>query len=110
MDRIKPWECPECGQQHISANKNACPNCYAPRPGTPASETEAAAGQLTRTYEGEKDMQAGIQRMAKRGWKVVSQSGYQPRAGLGRVVALGLMAAVIKPKAKFIVIYERVDA
>ena len=107
MDRIKPWTCDECGQKNISANKAACPECYAPRPGSDAAEAEAATGQKIRTYEGEKDMQAGIVRMAKLGWKVQSQSGYQPRAGLGRVALLGLGALVIKPKAKFQVVFER---
>jgi hypothetical protein len=107
MDRIKPWACAECGQKNISANKQACPNCYAPRGGSPEAEAEAQTGQKTRTYEGEKDMREGITRMGQQGWKVVSQSAYQPRAGLGRVALLGLGALVIKPKAKFTVVYER---
>lgn len=106
MDRIKPWACAECGQKNISANKQACPNCYAPRGGSPEAEAEAQTGQKTRTYEGEKDMREGITRMGQQGWKVVSQSAYQPRAGLGRVALLGLGALVIKPKAKFTVVYE----
>jgi hypothetical protein len=107
MDRIKPWTCDECGQKNISANKAACPECYGPRPGTPEADAETQAGQKVRTYEGEKDMQAGITRMARLGWRVVSQSSYQPRAGVGRIVALGLLAAVAKPRAKFTIIYER---
>jgi hypothetical protein len=107
MNRIKPWECAECGKKNISANKQECPDCYAPRAGTPAAEAEAASGQITRTYEGEKDMREGIARLAKQGWKIVSQSSYQPGAGLGRIALLGLGAAIIKPKAKFTVIYER---
>lgn len=107
MDRITPWTCDECGQKRISANKSACPECYAPRPGSPEADAEAKTGQRIRFYEGQKDMTAGIARMARLGWKVQSQSSYQPRAGVGRIVALGLMAAVIKPKAKFQVVYER---
>jgi hypothetical protein len=107
LDRIKPWTCAECGHKNISANKQACPECYAPRSGTPDAEAEAQTGQKTRTYSGEKDMREGIARMAQQGWKVVSQSSYQPRAGVGRVIALGLFAAVIKPNAKFTVVYER---
>jgi hypothetical protein len=107
MDRYKPWACDECGKKNISANKQACPECYAPRSGTEAADAELANGQKVRTYEGEKDMQAGIKRMAALGWKVESQSAYQPRAGLGRVALLGFGALVIKPKAKFTVIYAK---
>lgn len=100
--RIMPWSCGECGQKNISANKTSCPKCSAPRGGIPAD-----ARQITRIYEGEQAMQAGIEQMTAKGWRVVSQNSYQPRAGAGRIVALGIFAAVVKPPQKFTVIYER---
>lgn len=105
--QFQTWDCIECGKRTISANKQACPECYAPRPGTPDAEAEIATGQKVRTYEGERDMREGIARLARQGWRVASQSNYQPRAGLGRIALLGFGALVIKPKAKFTVIYER---
>lgn len=97
-----PWTCGECGNQHIPGTKTTCPKCQAPRDGIPAD-----ARQITRIYEGEQAMQAGIEQMTAKGWRVVSQNSYQPRAGAGRIVALGIFAAVVKPPQKFTVIYER---
>lgn len=108
-DRIMPWQCGSCGQQHISANKSDCPACHAPRAGSAASQSEDATGQTTREYEGEKAMRDGIALMARQGWRVTSQSSYQPSSGVGRTVALGFIgAAIFKPQARFVVVYERV--
>ena len=107
-DRIRPWQCAVCGQQNISANKSVCPNCGAPRADTPEAQAEALSGQTTRVYEGEQALQAGIAEMARQGWRVVSQDSYQPRAGVGRTVALGFIgAALVKPKTKWTVVFER---
>ena len=109
-DRIRPWECPACGQKNISANKTACPKCHEPRAGSVAAqgrEAEESLGQATREYEGEKALVAGIADMARKDWRVQSQNSYQPRAGAGRVLALGLGAAVIKPQMRFVVVYAR---
>lgn len=118
-DRIKPWDCAACGKRNISANKTVCPECYAVRGETAPNHEAIAAtvaaqaaeaakpGQVTRIYTGEKAMRKGIDRMAKQGWRVVSQSSHQPRAGVGRMVALGLFAAVFKPPMRFTVVYER---
>jgi sRNA-binding protein len=110
---FKPWACAECGQKNISANKQVCPKCHIARPGSDAANAEAAevaSGQTTRTYEGEKARDAGIVEMSKQGWKVTSVNAYQPRAGAGRIVALGLLAAVAKPPMRFTVIFERATA
>lgn len=105
---IAPWDCPVCGKKIISANKAACPKCHAPRAGSAAASVEDATGQTTRIYEGEQALREGIAQMAQQGWRVVSQDSHQPRAGVGRTVALGFIgAALVKPKMKFTVIYER---
>lgn len=107
-DRIRPWQCAVCGERNISANKAACPKCGAPRAGTDGAEAEEASGQTTRVYEGEKALQAGIAAMARQGWRVVSQTSFQPRAGVGRTVALGFVGAALwKPPIKFTVTFER---
>lgn len=109
-DSIKPWDCGHCGKLRISANKTDCPKCHTPRPGSAAAQARAAQeqiGQATREYEGEKAMVSGIAEMAAQGWKVQSQTSYQPRAGAGRVALLGIGAAVIKPQMRFVVIYTR---
>lgn len=108
-DRIKPWQCAACGQKNISANKTDCPKCHEPRAGSAAATAQDATGQTTRTYEGEKALQEGIAAMARQGWRVVSQASFQPRAGAGRIVALGLLAAVAKPPMKFTVVYQRAE-
>lgn len=109
MDRIKPWKCDVCGTANISANKEQCPKCGAPRDGTAGAAAEDASGQTTRVYEGEKALAEGIAQMARAGWRVVSQSSFQPRAGAGRTVALGFVgAAVWKPPMKFSVIFEKI--
>lgn len=105
-ERVKPWECPACGWKRISANLTDCPRCHAHRPGSAAAEMEAN-GQATRIYEGEKALQAGIAEMARQGWRVVSQTAYQPPAGAGRVALLGWGAKLIQPPIKFTVIYSR---
>lgn len=108
-DRIRPWQCAVCGQQNISANKRECPQCGEPRAGSSGAQAQDASGQTTRTYEGEKALTAGIAQMARQGWRVVSQSSFQPRAGAGRTVALGFVGAALwKPPMKFQVIFERV--
>ena len=103
-EKIKPWECPSCGQKRIASNKLECPKCDLPRPGTDAD----TLGQITVTYEGEKQMHHGIEHMQRHGWAVTSQSAYQPRAGLGRIALLGLGALVMKPNAKFVVTFSKV--
>jgi hypothetical protein len=106
-DRVKPWDC-VCGQKNISANRGDCPKCHTPRAGTAAAVLEASVGQTTRIYEGEQALQAGIAEMARQGWRVASQSAYQPPAGVGRIVALGWAAKLAQPAIKFSVVFERI--
>lgn len=116
MERITPWECRACGRKNISANLGTCPQCGARRgsteaPTTPVATTTAVrsvgGAQKVVTYTGEKAMQRGISSMARQGWRVVSQSSYQPRAGVGRILLIGVFAAIWKPKTRFQVVFER---
>jgi hypothetical protein len=127
LERFRPWTCEACGKKNISANKSECPQCYEPRTGaalhteiaqveTPFATSQAperravAKGvkQITRTYKGQKALEKGIKKMARQGWQVQSQSSFQPRAGVGRIVLLGIMAAVIKPQTKWVVVYSKI--
>jgi hypothetical protein len=117
---IMPWTCQACGKQYIPGNKTVCPDCFAVR-GTSDANPEAiaaaaAAGatadhrarQVTRTYKGDKALRHGIAHMQRHGWRVASQSSFQPRAGLGRVIMLGGIGALVwKPKPAFVVTFER---
>lgn len=109
-DRIKPWTCAACGQANISANKQECPKCHEPRAGSAGAAAQEMSGQTTRVYEGEKALQEGIAAMARQGWRVVSQTPFQPRSGLGRTLALGVVgAALLKPATKWSVVFERTE-
>jgi hypothetical protein len=77
-----------------------------PDPRTP-SPAEIDAGQVVRQYKGAAAMQTGIAQMAAQGWRVQTQSSYQPRAGVGRWATIGVLALVFKPRAAFIVTYTR---
>ncbi len=96
------------------ARRNAVLTCMGqpiPQPKPPAgaiTADEIAAGQVVREYKSVGDMQQGIAKMAAQGWRVQSQTSYQPRQGAGRIIALGFVgAALFKPKAHFIVTYTR---
>ncbi|HUY76598.1 MAG TPA: hypothetical protein VMV29_07485 [Ktedonobacterales bacterium] len=102
------WDCAACGQQAIPAASMECPRCHIPRPGSPAEQALVAAGRTARLYEGERALQAGIAEMAAQGWSIVSQSNFQPPAGAGRTLALGLLGrALFKPPKKYTVVFQR---
>lgn len=68
----------------------------------------AQPGQEVREYKGAHEAQAGIATMARQGWRVSSQSSYQPRAGCLRILMLGGIGALVwKPKPRFVVTYTR---
>lgn len=97
-------------QQEFAAflNPGAVPAVSVAAPAVGAAVVAAGPQQITREYTCAKEMMAGIAQMERVGWRVQSQSSYQPSAGVGRVVALGFIgAAVIKPKAKFVVTFTR---
>lgn len=70
-----------------------------------------AAGPQTvvREYGSSKEFEHGIADMAAQGYHLVgSPTVYQPRAGVGRMLALGPVgAAVIKPKQKILATFSR---
>jgi len=65
------------------------------------------AETTVKTYHSAKEFQKDQPKMAAQGWQVTNTTSSQPRAGVGRIVALGLLAAVFKPKPEIIVTYSR---
>jgi hypothetical protein len=58
-------------------------------------------------YKGEKAYQRDANRMSAKGWQVISVTSENPRAGCGRILAIGIFAALWKPKPVLIVTYQR---
>lgn len=56
------------------------------------------------TYVGEKKHEAGIQRMAKKGWLAVSTVNSIPRLGCLGMLCFGLL---FRKKTRFVVTFER---
>lgn len=68
----------------------------------------ATGNQVMRQYIGEKAMRNAILSMQNQGYRVSSQSSYQPRSGCMRVILLGGIGALIwKPKPVFVLTYVR---
>lgn len=60
-----------------------------------------------RTFTGERAYRAGVQHWTALGWTISTVTNFQPRAGCGRMLALGLFALVWKPKQKFTVVFTK---
>lgn len=58
-------------------------------------------------YKGEKAYQRDANRMAAKGWQVINMTSQNPRSGCGRILAIGIFAAIWKPKPVLIVTYQR---
>ena len=56
-------------------------------------------------YKSRAEMERGNAQMGRQGYRVVSVTEMQQRAGCGRILALGLLAAVIKPRPHYLVTY-----
>jgi hypothetical protein len=64
--------------------------------------------QTMKRYKDQRAFQKDAPNMLARGWYIQSQNSYQPRAGIGRIVALGgIGALVFKPKEQVMVTYVR---
>lgn len=56
-------------------------------------------------YKSRGAMEKGNAQMARQGYRVQSVTELQQRAGCGRILALGLFAAVFRPKPHYLVTY-----
>lgn len=49
-------------------------------------------------------------KLGKQGWVVANTTHRQPRAGIGRIVTLGMLTAIRPPKPELVVTYQRTRA
>ena len=61
---------------------------------------------LVKRYKTEKEYQNDAQKLAKKGYKVVTVLSEQPRAGCARILTLGFFAIMFKPKPELVVTYS----
>ncbi len=67
-----------------------------------------AIQQKIETYKGEKAMRHGIAHMARQGWRVTSQSVYQPAHGCLFTLLFGWnLALLLRKRARCTVTYAR---
>lgn len=64
---------------------------------------------IVRRYKSEKEYQKDAQKMLRKGYEVQSVTSEQPRSGCGRIVAIGLFAAIFKPKPVLVVTYRLIE-
>lgn len=60
-----------------------------------------------KSYAGDKAYRRDAAKMAAKGWRVVNTTEERPRPGCGRIVGLGLFAAVFPPKPRLVVTYQK---
>jgi hypothetical protein len=65
---------------------------------------------MVRTYKDTGDYQKDQKKLAKDGWMTTAMVERKPRAGVGRIITLGLVAAVRPPKPELVVTYQRAIA
>jgi len=61
---------------------------------------------VIKRYRSQKAYQADAVKMLKAGYEVVTVTSEQPRSGCGRILLIGLFAAVFKPKPVLVVTYR----
>ena len=61
-----------------------------------------------RRYRNEKEYQKDAGKMAAKGYEVQSVVSEQPRSGCGRILTIGIFAAIFKPKPELVVTYRLV--
>lgn len=57
-------------------------------------------------YKNEKEYQKDAAKLAAKGYEIQSVVSEQPRAGCGRILTIGLFAAIFKPKPELVVTYR----
>ncbi len=63
---------------------------------------------MVRTYKGTKDYEKDVKKLGKDGWAVVNTVERKPRAGIGRILTLGIFTLFRPPKHELVVTYSRV--
>lgn len=68
------------------------------------------AAVQVRRYKDEKAYQKDAAKLARQGYEVASVVSEQPRSGCGRILAIGLFAAIFKPKPELVVTYRLIES
>jgi hypothetical protein len=63
--------------------------------------------QTQREYKSQRKMRHGIAHMARHGWRVVATTEVQQRSGCLRILAIGIFAAIFKPKPHYLVTFAK---
>lgn len=61
---------------------------------------------IVKKYKNEKEYQNDAKKMITRGYEVQSVTSEQPRSGCGRILLIGIFAAIFKPKPVLVVTYR----
>jgi len=61
---------------------------------------------IVKRYKSQKAYEKDAARMLAKGYEVASVVSEQPRSGCGRILLIGLFAAVFKPKPVLVVTYR----
>src|SRR4051794_18555624 len=62
---------------------------------------------MVRTYKDTDDYQKDQKKLAKDGWSTQAMVERKPRAGVGRIVTLGMASVIRPPKPELVVTYQR---
>lgn len=62
---------------------------------------------MVRVYKSPTAYARDAKTLAKKGWSVATVTHRQPRAGIGRIVTLGLLTLLRPPRPELVVTYQR---
>jgi len=65
---------------------------------------------MVKVYRDSGSYAKDAKKLSKQGWAVVNTTHRQPRAGIGRIVTLGLLTLLRPPKPELVVTYQRTRA
>ena len=106
------YVCPLCGRIYFSAKQSDCPACGEPVPDYDQMARSASA-TIVRSYAGRTQADAAdlfareAPRLAQVGYAPISQSWGDGRAGIARVLTLGLLANALRPDGFLTVTFAR---
>lgn len=64
---------------------------------------------VVKKYKDERVFQIDSRRMLSKGYEVQTVTSEQPRSGCGRILLIGIFAAIFKPKPVIIVTYRLIN-
>lgn len=70
-------------------------------------EVRMSSQTMVRTYRSSSDYAKDSAKLLSDGWTVLTVVTQQPRSGCGRILLIGIFAAVFKPKPEIVVTYQK---